>query len=156
MAEDGAGDGAMVESIWGRTAPSSHAQRFPPCQAFPLRVAPLWLHGLLHPKGHDAGLDRLVASPPSYPAVLSACHCWPLRQGLGWRLLRARALDCVHSSGSDCDSQLPVPPEPGLVAQTFSSLGYTRYVWQIANRNGSAALGVGDSHHAGGRSVWWR
>lgn len=71
MAGGGTGDGPLGKGVWGRTAPSSHAQRFPPCQAYPLRVAPLWLHGRLHPQGHDAGLDRLVASPPSYPPVLS-------------------------------------------------------------------------------------
>lgn len=56
MGEHGTGHGE--KRIWGRTAASSHAQRFPPCQAYPLRVSPLWIHGHLHHQGHDAGLDR--------------------------------------------------------------------------------------------------
>lgn len=138
MGEDGTGHGE--KSIWGRTAPSSHAQRFPPCQAFPLRVSPLWIHGHLHHQGHDAGLDRLVASPPSYPAVLPACQCRPWKQGL----LGAAGgqgpgvVDCVYPFGSDHGSQLSLP-ERGLVVQSFSSLGYTRCVWQMADSNGSAA-----------------
>lgn len=138
MGEHGTGHGE--KSIWGRTAASSHAQRFPPCQAYPLRVSPLWIHGHLHHQGHDAGLDRLVASPPSYPAVLSACQCRPWKQGL----LGAAGgqgpgvVDWVCSFGSDHGSQ-PSLPERGLVVQSFSSLGYTRCVWQMANGNGSAA-----------------
>lgn len=91
-------------------------------------------------QGHDAGLDRLVASPPPYPAVLSACQCRPLKLGL----LGAAGgqgpgvVDPVCSCGSDHGSQLSLP-ERGLVAQDFSSLCYTRFVWQMADSNGSAA-----------------